>query len=150
MFRETHPGAVYLHRGGTFLIESLNIETHTVFATLAEVDYYTRVTAHKETQILTVTGKKQVGGAWVYTGRLRVTDQVTGYERWQIRGNRRSGKIPLDLPPQVFETDGLWFALPMHVQEAAAAEKLHFMGGIHAVEHAAIGIFPLLVNGGPK
>lgn len=145
VFRETHPGAVYLHKGKTFLVSDLDIDAQTVTVVPAEVDYYTRVTATKETKILEVFSDKRVGSARFYTGRLRVTDQVTGYERRQIRGQRRSGRIPLDLPPQVFETEGLWFSLPIRILDAAEEKKLHFMGGIHAVEHAAIGIFPLLV-----
>ncbi|MDH3829679.1 MAG: DUF1998 domain-containing protein, partial [Desulfobacterales bacterium] len=40
---------------------------------------------------------------------------------------------------------GLWFKIPQEIVYAAESEHLDFMGGIHAVEHAAIGIFPLLV-----
>jgi DEAD/DEAH box helicase domain-containing protein len=53
--------------------------------------------------------------------------------------------VPLDLPPSVFETEGIWLDVPDDARRNAEAEYLHFMGGIHALEHAAIGILPLLV-----
>jgi len=53
--------------------------------------------------------------------------------------------VPLDLPPLSFETEGLWFEIGRDVQDEAERRLFHFMGGIHAVEHAAIGILPLLV-----
>jgi len=144
-FRETHPGAVYLHRGETWRIEDLDIEACRVIAVPARVDYYTRVMGNKDTEIREIYNEKKVLGTSAFFGRLKVTDQVTGYERVLVRGNKLIGRTPLDLPPQVFETEGLWFAVHRRVQEAAEARRFHFMGGIHAVEHAAIGIFPLLV-----
>ena len=80
-----------------------------------------------------------------YFGRLKVTDQVTGYEKWRIHAKKKLSITPLTLPPLIFETDGLWFKIPAQIQRQAEAQYLHFMGGIHAIEHAAIGIFPLLV-----
>ena len=74
-----------------------------------------------------------------------MTDQVTGYEKWSIHVKKRLNRFELDLPPLIFETDGLWFVIPNGVQQAVESQYLHFMGGIHAIEHAAIGIFPLLV-----
>ncbi|MBW2366662.1 MAG: DEAD/DEAH box helicase [Deltaproteobacteria bacterium] len=144
-FRETHPGAVYLHRGETYLVDTLDLETHQVLVTPARVGYYTRVMGHKETEILDVIDSRPIRGTHFYTGRLKVTDQVTGYEKWEIRGNRRLGRTPLDLPPQVFETEGIWFRISQSVAQQVESNHLHFMGGIHAIEHAAIGIFPLLV-----
>ncbi len=79
------------------------------------------------------------------TGRLKVTDHVTEYEIRRIHGKKLIKKVPLDLPPQIFETEGLWFKIPQEIVYAAESEHLEFMGGIHAMEHAAIGIFPLLV-----
>ena len=144
-FRETHPGAIYLHRGDTYRVEALDPDTGAISVAATEVDYYTRVMGHKQTEILEIFEEKQVLGTTAAFGRLKITDQVTGYEKWQVRGNRRIGRFPLELPPQVFETEGLWFTVPPAIQAAAEARLFHFMGGIHAVEHAAIGIFPLLV-----
>ncbi|MEA1991155.1 MAG: DEAD/DEAH box helicase [Thermodesulfobacteriota bacterium] len=144
-YRETHPGAVYLHRGESYVVDRLDIETRTVEVSPARVDYFTRVRGNKTTEILEVFGKKAVYGSSVYLGRLRITDRITGYERRQVRGQRLLNIVPLDLPPQVFETEGLWIEIPSEVREATEKAYMHFMGGIHALEHAAIGILPLLV-----
>ncbi|MFW6333062.1 MAG: DEAD/DEAH box helicase [Thermodesulfobacteriota bacterium] len=144
-FREAHPGAIYLHNGITYRVDTLDLSTRTVKVSPARVDYYTRVRGRKDTEILDVFDKKTVGAARFYTGRLKVTDQVTGYEKWRIHGRRKINILPLDLPPVIFETEGLWFRIPAEIQRRAESEYHHFMGGIHAVEHAAIGICPLLV-----
>ena len=144
-FRETHPGAVYLHRGRTFLVDELDTENRKAMVTEARVDYYTRVRSVKETEILTTADEKPVGGTRVCRGALRVTEQITGYERVRLDWRQKLNVLPLDLPPLVFETEGLWFTVPRHIQRAIETRQLHFMGGIHAVEHAAIGVFPLLV-----
>ncbi len=144
-FRETHPGAVYLHQGETFIVDSLDIDTMTVKVSSAKVNYYTRVRGNKDTEILELKGEKKVWGTTVCWGRLKVTDQVTGYEKWRIRGHKKINTIPLDLPPQIFETEGIWFKIPLQIQRKAEKDYKHFMGGIHAVEHAAIGILPLFV-----
>ena len=143
--RETHPGAVYLHRGKSYVVDRLDIETRTVEVSPAKVDYFTRVRGNKTTEILEVFGKKGVYGTSVSLGRLRITDRITGYERRHVRGQRLLNIVPLDLPPQVFETEGLWIEIPDEVRKATEKAYMHFMGGIHALEHAAIGILPLLV-----
>jgi DEAD/DEAH box helicase domain-containing protein len=47
------------------------------------------------------------------------------------------------MPSYVFETMGLWMILPAEISQRVKEEGLHFMGGIHAVEHASIALFPL-------
>jgi DEAD/DEAH box helicase domain-containing protein len=145
VFKETHPGAVYLHKGVTYLVDTLDLETNTVGVTRTKVDYYTRARSHKHTDIMTTYDEKQVAGTRVSTGKLKVTEQVTGFDRWRIRGRKHIDRVPLDLPEQTFETDGIWFEIPPSIQTEAESRYLHFMGGIHAMEHAAIGMFPLIV-----
>jgi DEAD/DEAH box helicase domain-containing protein len=109
------------------------------------VGYYTRVRSSKETEILEIYARREVLGTRFSLARLKVTERITGYEKRSTKGGTLLGMVPLDLPPSVFETEGIWLDVPDEARRSAEAEYLHFMGGIHALEHAAIGILPLLV-----
>lgn len=144
-FKETHPGAVYLHRGRTFVVDELDTGAGAVRARPARVGYYTRVRSEKSTDVLEVKSVLDTGPCRAFFARLRITEQVTGYEKRAVRGGKLLTVVPLDLPPLVFETEGLWFEVPLAAQRRLQEEYFHFMGAIHALEHAAIGILPLLV-----
>ncbi len=144
-FKETHTGAVYLHRGQSYVVKDLDIELRTARVSPKKVDYFTRPRTKKETEIVQWLDEKPVWGTRMFLGRLKVTETVIGYEKRRIRGNKLQSIVNLDLPPMTFETEGLWFVIPLEVQRAAEKDFMHFMGGIHALEHAAIGILPLLV-----
>lgn len=144
-FKETHTGAVYLHRGQSYVVQELDLATRTVRVMPKKVDYFTRPRGNKVTEIIEIKKEKQLWNTRIYLGRLKVTETITGYETRRIRGQKLMSITPLDLPPLVFETEGLWFAVPLEILRGAEANFMHFMGGIHAVEHAAIGIAPLIV-----
>ena len=144
-FRETHPGAIYLHRGDSFVVDRLDLNTRKVFTSRAQVDYYTRVRAYKLTEILKIIDKKSTWGTDVYRGKIKVTDQVTEYERRRIGSKTIIDRVALDLPPQIFETEGMWYQIPESILHRCKSEHIDLMGALHAIEHAAIGIFPLLV-----
>ena len=143
--KECHPGAVYLHRGQTWLILDLDLNGHSVTAVRRNVNYFTRAISSKETEILEVCGSRDFPYFKISWGRLKVTDTVTGFQRRLVQGQKLLSSELLDLPPQVFETEGLWLEIPFPLQQELEQEKMHFMGGIHALEHGAIGIFPLVV-----
>ena len=144
-FRETHPGAVYLHRGRTYLIRELDLGAHIARAELENVNWHTRVRTTKSTEIIEELCTGYAGRAPVSFGRLRVTERITGYER-RLNGSLRLLDIqPLELPPQIFTTEGLWFHIPEACRLAVEEGLFHFMGSIHALEHVGIGLMPLLV-----
>ena len=145
VYREAHPGAIYLHRGQTFRVASLDPETRKVRVAAARVSYHTRVRSAKDTQILEIFEQKPVYATTMAIGRLRVTEQVSGYDRIDTRNGKILERCPLDLPPMIFETHGLWFSVPAPIVDQAEKAWIHTMGGLHAMEHAAIGVFPLLV-----
>ncbi len=144
-FRETHPGAVYLHMGETFVVDHLDIKRRTIVVTRTRVDYFTRVRGYKLTEILEIKNKKYISETKAYEGIIKVTNHITEYEMWHSRTQALLNRIPLDLPPQIFETEGMWFQIPESIQRECESRALDLMGALHAIEHAAIGIFPLLV-----
>ena len=142
---ETHKGAVYLHRGESYIITRFDHEKGVVEAKKKDVHYYTKARSSKSTTIIKQMDSCQIKGSRVGFGKLRITEQVTGYDRRLISNQKSIGIVPLDLPKLEFETQGLWIEIPDYVRDDIELARMHFMGGIHALEHAAIGIMPLLV-----
>lgn len=146
-YKETHPGAVYLHRGKTYVVKSLDMAERLVRCEVPEqrVNWHTRVRSHKETAVIEVKRTGTAFGSPVAFGRLRVTETITGYEQRSVSDNRLICVVPLDLPPLVFETEGLWFCVPDGPRRETEDNLMHFMGSVHALEHASIGLMPLMV-----
>jgi DEAD/DEAH box helicase domain-containing protein len=144
VYHECHPGAIYLHGGQSFLIQELNSDERKVVAEPARVDYYTVVLGDKETEILERLDTRQIGAFGIGLGRLKVTVRIREYQKKRLFDGESVSNHPLEVPPLVFETIGYWIELPVGLAAALSARGLHFMGGIHAVEHATIGLFPLL------
>ncbi len=142
-FKECHPGAVYLHRGRTFVVQSLDLEKRIARAVPENAEYYTWVRSEKETEILETLASKPCTAYVARLGRLRVRERILGYEKKRLFTQELLDFSPLDLPEQVFETVGFWVEIEDTIVEKIRRAGLHFMGGIHAMEHAAISMFPL-------
>lgn len=142
---ECHPGAVYLHAGRQYLVRELDLEVGKARAEAARLDYFTVPLTEKDTEILEILEEHREGPLQAWLGRLRVTEKVVGYERKRIHSRETLDQHALELPPIRFETVGLWWSVPRRLEEAIRAAGRHFMGSLHALEHAAISLMPLLV-----
>ena len=80
-FFHWHPGAVYLHQGDPYLITDLDLESHTAYAVMTEVPYYTDVRDLTETRVLNVYRQKSSGSATVCLGEVAVTTSIVGFSR---------------------------------------------------------------------
>ena len=145
VLHECHPGAIYLHRGRQFLVRTLDLEARKVHAEPVDVDYYTSPLTEKSTEILEVLEHRRGDGDGLeaFLGRLRVTERVTGYERRRVRGQESIDQHELELPEVAFETVGLWWLAPRPLEDRLRSEEFHFMGALHAAEHATISLLPL-------
>jgi len=143
-FRECHPGAVYLHRAAQYEVTSFDLDAKKIMARKVQVPYYTRAETDKDTEILEYLRSRPCANFLIKQGRVRVTERITGYEKRKIRGQELLSKHALELPEQIFETMGIWVEIDEIIQTRVTSRGFHFMGGIHALEHAAISMFPLL------
>lgn len=143
---EGHPGAIYLHAGQTFRSLALDVEKRTITMEPCEVDFFTQVYARKETEILERYGTRELPGcgARLAFGRVKVTTFIEGYGRRRLFTQEEIARYPLDAPPQLLETISCWIEMPAGLLAALVAAERHPQGALHAMEHAAIGLFPLL------
>ena len=142
---ECYPGAIYLHRGRTWLVTRLDLEGREILVRQRQVNYFTKPQAEKSTKILQVYHTGSRDGFRVSFGALKIIDRVTGFQRRLVANHKLIATESLTLPPTIFETEGLWLEIPAALQKEVERGQYHFMGGIHALEHGLIGIFPLLV-----
>ncbi|MDQ6525154.1 DEAD/DEAH box helicase [Nocardioides sp. LHD-245] len=146
----THEGAVYLHRGETWLVESLDLDEHVATLHRADVDHTT--TAREVTDIEIVEEREHVdwGPCRVSFGAVEVTSQVTSYLRRRIRTGEVIDEKPLDLPPRTLATAAIWWTVPdglvVDLLASAGLSLADLPGAAHAAEHCSIGLLPLFAT----
>jgi DEAD/DEAH box helicase domain-containing protein len=149
---EVYPGAVYLHQGDTYLVQSLG--EREALARRAQLSYYTQTRDITDIAIERVAEQRQIGPAMLCFGVVSVTRQVTGYRRKEHYSEAMLSEHDLSLPPQTFRTQAVWWNLPEELSAAlaracgdpsrSAGEGLP--GALHAMEHAAIGLLPMFAQ----
>jgi len=142
-FFQVHPGAIYLHQGDSYLVTELDLLSRHAYAEPTTASYYTQTKELTDLSIIRITQAKSCGAAQVYLGEVEVTTAVVGFKKKAQYTEEVIGEEPLDLPPQHFNTLALWFDLPVETMIQVDKIGLGLAGGLHAAEHAAIGILPL-------
>ena len=142
-FFQVHPGAIYLHQGESYLITELDLARRIAWAELKPVDYYTQTMEIHDIRVTKLLKEKDCHEVKVHFGDVDVTITVVGFKRKKQFTEEVIEAVPLDLPPQNFPTKALWFDLPQKAIDKIVDAGLDFHGGLHACEHAAIGILPL-------
>jgi len=142
-FFQVHPGAIYLHQGESYLITKLDLARHIAWAEPRSTDYYTQTMEIHNIRLTRLLKEKDCHRVKVYFGDVDVTVTVVGFKKKRQFTEEVIEEEPLDLPPQNFPTKALWFDLPQKAIDRIADAGLDFHGGLHACEHAAIGILPL-------
>ena len=117
-----HEGAVYLHGGEMYLIESLDWEQGIALARPGELDYYTIASASMQVERLNV---RRTVGALDATPQLtdeevRVHTKPAAYRRVQQGTHETLGWGEIDLPEQVMETEAFRLTLPTALVEDLA------------------------------
>ncbi len=139
-YREAHEGAILIHQGEKYLVESIDWENRKAFASLHDVDYYTDAISTSEVEILSQEREKDQGYPLVY-GEVKVTEYYFSYRKKTY--DEVLDILPLDLPPLEFKTKAVWIQIPSTIVDSIKAEKKDLSGGIHALEHATIALSPL-------
>jgi DEAD/DEAH box helicase domain-containing protein len=141
-YSTVHEGAVYLHLGEQYVVESLDLEGRVALVAPAAVDWYTQVKKETETAIDTATRTERRLGLELAFGSVTVTEQVIAYARKSVRDGLTIDVVPMLMPETTFETEAIWFCPePEHLAELERMPVL--LGTLHGAEHALIALLPL-------
>jgi DEAD/DEAH box helicase domain-containing protein len=141
-YSTVHEGAVYLHRGESFLVRELDEAAMRAIVEPFRGDWYTQARKETMTTIVRPLREEPRLGLPLAFGEIEVTEQVVGYERRTIRSQERIEVVPLVLPPSTFPTEAIWF-VPEPAHLAGLDEMPLLLSTLHAAEHALIAMLPL-------
>ncbi len=144
VFKECHTGAIYLHGGEVYRVVELDLGNYKVRVEKGPEDIYTQSFSDKETDILSVEGEYNIPNGRVCYGSLRVRERVSGYKIKRIYTSEIVARHPLESPEMEFETRGIWIMFNSDVIEYIDNSGFHPMGGLHGLEHALIGLYPII------
>ena len=141
-----HPGALYVHQGAVYEVLDLDLELRVATARSTVTDLSTHALSQADVTFEEVEDHWERHGVRLCLGQVEISRLVTGYlvRRWP------SGEVlaehPLDLPATRLRTRAVWWELPDDVTGGAGLDESRLPGALHAFEHAAIGVLPLLAS----
>lgn len=141
-----HTGAVYLHQGETWLVESLDLDEHVATLRRDDPGYTTSAREVTEIAITQERDHRTWGDCRLSFGDVEVTHQVVSF----LKRRQPSGEVvaeePLDLPARALATAAVWWTVPEALLTASDLAVDDLPGAAHAAEHCAIGLLPLFAT----
>jgi DEAD/DEAH box helicase domain-containing protein len=141
-----HPGAVYLHQGVSFVVDHLDLDDGVALVHAEEPDWTTHARDVTNLSVVSVRSYVDAGPVGLFFGEVDVTGQVVSYQRRRLGSGEVIDTRPLDLPARELRTAAVWFTLSPESLAAAGVEWADVPGALHAAEHAAIGLLPLMAT----
>jgi DEAD/DEAH box helicase domain-containing protein len=112
-YREIYKGAIYLHEGLQYLVESLDTANAMALARPIDVNYYTISCDTTEVHKIQDLKTDAVGRTKCFFGDVRVSYTTFGFRRLQFHNHQNLGYEKLAQPlSKTFETEGVWITLP--------------------------------------
>lgn len=140
-----HPGAVYLHQGESYVVDSLSFEDGVAFVHAEDPGY---TTFAREVTDIAVTGageRESYGAVTVGLVPVSVSNTVVGYLRRRLDGEVIDF-VELDVPTRTLDTMAAMCTITPEALLDNGIDPLRFPGSLHAAEHAAIGLLPLVAS----
>ncbi|MGR6967296.1 DEAD/DEAH box helicase [Geodermatophilus sp. URMC 61] len=141
-----HTGAVYVHRGETYVVDEFDVDEAVAVVHPESPEWTTVARDVTDLAIVATDRSRSLGTVTAHTGVVDVTNQVVAYQRRRLGTGEVLAEFPLDLPARQLRTRAVWLTLDARAVCRAEVDDAELPGSLHAAEHAAIGILPLLAT----
>ncbi|MFL0580007.1 DEAD/DEAH box helicase [Dietzia sp. 179-F 9C3 NHS] len=142
---QVHSGALYLHQGESFVVDELDLDDGLALCHPEVPEWTTSAREQVSIDLVETLESVEAGPVTLSLTEVEVTTLVTGYQR-RLRGGEILDVTPLDLPPTTLATRAVVYTLTPQLLRAAGLEEADWPGALHAAEHAAIGLLPLVAT----
>ncbi|MFC7754765.1 DEAD/DEAH box helicase [Tsukamurella soli] len=140
-----HDGAVYLHRGESYVVDALDLDEGIAAVHPEEPEWTTSARDTTEVTVTSVLRERDLGPVQLQFVDVEVTEQVVGYLR-TLRTGEVLDAVELDLPAVTLETRAVLYTITESALLRAGLDTERWPGALHAAEHAAIGLLPLVAS----
>jgi len=143
-----HPQAIYLHRGDTYEVQSLDLEEKRIARVKrVEVDYYTNPLGgtdvhHIDHQLR----EKPFGTGAAYWGEVTAYFNNWGYEKIHFYSMDRLSVHRVDLPTLQLETMAVWIVPPEELMERVRKAGLDAHAGMRGIGYGTRMLLPLFIT----
>lgn len=141
-----HEGAVYLHRGQSYLSQELDLENQIAHLRPQSVPYFTQPIVSSVIEKLAEVCTEQRGPAKLSVAAVKVTETMLAYRKKSLEVLRVLDVVDVDYPPQVFNT------IAMRVDLEVPIERIDedFITAFHGLEHALLSVAPYFAGCDPS
>jgi len=140
-----HPGAVHLHKGASYVVDELDLEHGLALVHAEDPDWSTSARESSNIAIVATVERSAYDEVTVALAEVDVTSQVTGYLRRASSGEILDS-VELDMPEHTLRTRAVLYTLTETLLERSGVHAADVPGALHAAEHAAIGLLPLVAT----
>ncbi|CCH41513.1 putative ATP-dependent helicase HRQ1 [Wickerhamomyces ciferrii] len=144
-----YEGGIFIHQGYPYLVREFNADEHFAKVERVDVDWTTSQRDFTDVDPKEIELVRSVDGSDVpiYFGKILTTIVVFGF--FKVDKNKRIlDAIEVHNPPILIHSKGFWIDIPATALDLITYKGLNAAGGIHAAQHAIMGLLPLIIVSG--
>lgn len=144
-----YEGGIFIHQGYPYLVREFNVDEHYAKVERVDVDWVTSQRDFTDVDPKEIERVRSIENSDVpiYFGKIVTTITVFGFYKVD-RQKRILDAVEVHNPPVVIRSKGLWVDIPTKALDILTYKSLNAAGGIHAAQHAIMGMMPLIITSG--
>ncbi|SCV05571.1 LANO_0H10418g1_1 [Lachancea nothofagi CBS 11611] len=144
-----YDGGIFVHQGYPYLVKEFNPDERYAKVQRVDVEWTTnqRDFTDVDPQEIEMIRSLEESDVPVFFGKIKTTIIVFGFFKID-KYKRIIDAVETHNPPVIIQSKGLWIDIPPLAIELCKRKILNVAGGIHAAQHAIMGLLPAFIVAG--